>query len=80
MYNPILPPDPGNRKYWNQEAALRREQIRRGGLTIELIRLLWFLVKGIGWLVILPLRLSFSWWARRRQRKTQDPLDWLNES
>ena len=79
MYNPILPPDPGNPKYWNQEAELRRKQIRRGGLTIELIRLLWFLVKGIVWLVILPLRLSLSWWLKRRQKKTRDPLDWLNE-
>ncbi len=79
MYSP-MPPDPGNLKYWNQEAKRRGELARSGGLIFELIRLLWLLVKGIGWLVVLPLRLSSSWWLRRRQKKTEDPLDWLNES
>ncbi len=79
MYTPP-PPDSGNRKYWDQEVQRRGELARGGGLTFELIRLLWFLVKGIGWLVILPLRLASSWWLRRRQKKTQDPLDWLNGS
>ena len=78
MYAP-LPPDPGNLKYWNQEAKLRGELARSGGLTFELIRLLWFLVKGVGWLLILPLRLSRSRWLKRRHKNTKDPLDWLNE-
>ena len=78
MYVP-LPPDPGNLKYWNQEAKRREELAKSGGLTFELIRLLWFLVKGIGWLVFLPLRLSFSWWQRRRQKRTKVPSDWWNE-
>jgi hypothetical protein len=79
MYAPP-PPDPGNLKYWNQEAARRGELVRSGGLTFELLRLLWLLVKGVSWLVILPLRLSYSWWVRRRQQKTQDPFDWLNKN
>ncbi len=79
MYTPP-PPDPGNLKYWNPEAQRRGALARSGGLIFELIRLLWLLVKGIGWLVVLPLRLSSSWWLRRRQKKTEDPLDWLNES
>ncbi len=79
MYTPP-PPDPGNLKYWNQEAQRRGELARSGGLIFQLIRLLWFLVKGIGWLVILPLRLAFSWRLKRRQKKMRDPLDWLNES
>ncbi len=79
MYTPP-PPDPGNLKYWNQEAQRRGELARSGGLTFELIRLLWLLIKGIGWLVVLPLPLSSSWWLRRRQKKTEDPFDWLNES
>jgi hypothetical protein len=78
MWSP-LPPDPGNLKYWNQEPNRRAELGRSGGLPFELIRLLWFLVKGVWWLAFLPIRLSFSWWLRRRQKKTQDPLDWLNE-
>ena len=79
MYAPP-PPDPGNLKYWNQEAARRGELARSGGLTFELIRLLWFLVKGLAWLVFLPLRFSYSWWLRRRQQKTQDSFDWLNKN
>ena len=75
-----LPPDPGNLKYWNAEAQRRGELARSGGLTFELIRLLWFSVKGVGWLVFLPLRFSYSWWLRRRQKKTEDPSDLLNES
>ena len=74
-----LPPEPGNLKYWEQEAKRRGERARSGGLTFELIRLLWFLVKGLVRLVILPLRLSYSWWARRKQKKTREPLDWLNQ-
>ncbi len=74
-----LPPESGNLKYWEQEAKRRGELARSGGLTFELIRLLWFLVKGVVRLVILPLRLSYSWWARRKEKKTRDPLDWLNE-
>ena len=77
MYTP--PPDPGNLKYWNEEAKYRGESVRNGGLTFEFIRLLWYLVKGVGWLVILPLRLPLAWWLRRRQKHTQNPLDWLNE-
>ncbi len=73
------PPDPGNLKYWNQEAQRRGETARSGGLTFELIRLLWLGVKGVGWLVMLPLRLSFSWWLKRKRKNTKDPLDWLNE-
>jgi len=79
MYTPP-PPDPGNLKYWNQEAQRRGELARSGGLTFGLIRLLWLLVKGIVWLVNLPLRLAFSLWLKRRHKKTRDPLDWLNES
>jgi len=78
MYAP-LPPDPGNLKYWNEEAKRRAELVKSGGLTFELIRLLWILVKGVGWLVFLPIRPSFSWWLRRRQRKTQYPWAWLND-
>ncbi len=78
MYSP-MPPDPGNLKYWNQEAKRRAELGRSGGLPFELIRLLWFLVKGVAWLVILPLRLSRSWWLKRRRKNTKEALDWLNE-
>ena len=75
-----LPPDPGNRRYWEQEGKRRGDLARSGGLTFELIRMVWFLVKGLVWLVILPLRLSYSWWQKRRQNKTQDPFDWLNKN
>ncbi len=77
MYIP--PPDPGNLGYWNQEAKYRGESARNGGLTFALIRLLWYLVKGVAWLLILPPRLALSWWLRRRQKHTQKPLDWRNE-
>ena len=77
MYIP--PSDPGNLHYWNEEAKYRREMAGKGGLPIALIRLLWLLVKGVAWLLILPLRLSLSWWLRRRQKHAQSPSDWRNE-
>ena len=76
MYIP--PPDPGNLHYWNEEAKYRREMAGKGGLPIALIRLLWLLVKGVVWLLILPLRLSFSWWLRRRQKQAPPSSDWRN--
>ena len=57
MYAP-LPPNPGNPTYCNKEAKLRGELARSGGLTLELIRLLWLLVKGVGWLLIPPTSLT----------------------
>ena len=77
MYIP--PPDPGNLKYWNQEAKYRGKSARNGGLTFALIRLLWYLVKGVAWLLILPLHLSLSWWLRRNQKNTRNPSDRRNE-
>ncbi len=73
MYIP--PPDPGNLKYWNQEAKYRGESARNGGLLFALIRLLLVLLKGVAWLLILPLRLSLSWWLRRKQKNTRNPSD-----
>ena len=46
MWSP-LPPDPGNLKYWNEEAKRRREVVRSGGLPFELIRLLWFWLRSM---------------------------------
>ena len=77
MYIP--PPDPGNLNYWNEEAKYRREMAGKGGLTFALIRLLLLLVKGVVWLIILPLRLLFSWWLRRRHKHAQAPSDRKNE-
>ncbi len=77
MYTP--PPDSGNRSYWSQEAKYRGELAGNGGLLFALIRLLWYLVKGVAWLLILPIRLSLSLWLRRRQKNAQDPSDRRNE-
>lgn len=77
MYIP--PPDPGNLNYWNEEAKYRREMAGKGGLLFALIRLMLYLLKGVAWLLILPLRLSLSWWLRRRQKRAQTPSDWRNE-
>ncbi len=77
MYIP--PPDPGNLNYWNEEAKYRREMAGKGGLLFALIRLLLLLVKGVVWLLILPIRLSFSWWLRRKQKNTRNPTDRWNE-
>jgi len=74
-----LPPDPGNLKYWNQEAKRRGELARSGGLTFELIRLLWYGIRGVFRLSILPVKFYVSWRQRRRLKKTRDPMDWLNE-
>ena len=77
MYIP--PPDPGNLNYWNEEAKYRREMAGKGGLLFALIRLLLLLVKGVVWLLILPIRLSLSWWLRRRQKHGWVSPDRRNE-
>ena len=78
----FVPPEPPNLRYVKAEAEYRRGQMqgRGGSLILELIKLLWLGVKGIVWLVILPIRLSLSWRQKRKRKKTQDPFDWLNET
>ena len=79
MYAP-LPPDPGNLKYWNQEAKRREELARSGGLPFELLTLLWYGIRAVYRLLILPVKLYVSWRLRLRQQKARDPLDWLNKN
>ena len=76
----FIPPEPGNLRYMKAEADYRRGRMKGGSLTFELFKLLWLGVKGGVWLVILPIRLSLSWWLRRRRQKPQDPFDWLKET
>ena len=75
MYVP--PPGPDSLKYWKAEAEYRESRIRSGSIVLELLTLLWYGVRALLRLTILPVRLYIS--RRQRRKNAKEPLDWLNE-
>ena len=67
----VPPSGPSSLKYWKTEAEYRQSQAGRGSITLELARLSWYLVKGIIWVLVLPVRLSLSWWLKQRRRRAR---------